>query len=303
MTRFDEIFAAARRERRAALIPYLTVGDPSLPASLEIALALADAGADIIELGVPFSDPVADGPVIQAASQRALAHGVCLEDALQLARQLRQRSPVGLLLFSYYNPILQYAATRRRPERQRASVAGERSTAPARPAGGRRQQKVAVPHGLPTFARNAVAAGCDGVLATDLIPEEAADYRRAALAAGLDTVFLAAPTSPDLRLAAIGEASRGFVYAVSRLGVTGARATVAPGARELVERLRRQTPLPIALGFGISQPEQARAVARFADGVVVGTALVETIARAPHGEAPAAAAAFLRRLRKACELG
>jgi tryptophan synthase alpha chain len=265
VSRFADIFAAARRERRAALIPYLTVGDPSLAASLEIALALAEAGADIIELGVPFSDPVADGPVIQAASQRALAQGVRLADALELARQVRARSRVGLLLFSYYNPLLQY--------------------------------------GLERFAREAVAAGCDGVLATDLIPEEAGAYRAAAGAAGLDPVFLAAPTSPDARLAAIGAASRGFVYAVSRLGVTGARATVAPGARELVERLRRQTQLPIALGFGISQPEQARAVAAFADGVVVGTALVETIARAPQGGAAAAGAAFVRGLRAACELG
>ncbi len=265
MSRFADIFATARREHRAALIPYLTVGDPSLAASLEIALALAEAGADILELGVPFSDPVADGPVIQAASQRALAQGVRLADALELARQVRQRSPVGLLLFSYYNPILQY--------------------------------------GLERFARDAVAAGCDGVLAVDLIPEEAGAYRAAAEAAGLDTVFLAAPTSPDERLAAIGAASRGFVYTVSRLGVTGARATVAPGAKELVERLRRQTRLPIALGFGISQPVQARAVAAFADGVVVGTALVEAIARAPEAGAAAAGAAFLRGLRAACEMG
>lgn len=265
MSRFGAIFDAARRERRAALVPYITVGDPAPAASLEIALALAEAGADILELGVPFSDPVADGPVIQAASQRALAQGVRLADVLELARQVRACAPVGLLLFSYYNPILQY--------------------------------------GLERFARDAAAAGCDGVLATDLIPEESDAYRAAAAAAGLDTVFLAAPTSPDERLAAIGAASRGFVYAVSRLGVTGARATVAPGARELVERLRRHTRLPVALGFGISRPEQARGVAEFADGVVVGTAMVDAIARAGAGGAAAAAAAFARELRRACELG
>ncbi|HUX66951.1 MAG TPA: tryptophan synthase subunit alpha [Terriglobales bacterium] len=258
MSRFASIFAAAKGQGRVALVPYITAGDPSLEATVAIALALAEAGADIVELGVPFSDPVADGPVIQAASERALGRGVRLEEVLEAAGRIRQQSEVGLLLFSYYNPLLQY--------------------------------------GLERFAGAAAAAGCDGVLATDLIPEEASAYRAAARGAGLDTVFLAAPTSPDARLRAIGEASSGFVYAVSRLGVTGARATVADSAQELVGRLRRQTRLPIALGFGLSRREQVEAVAAYADGAVVGTALVERIAQAAPGGAAAAAGEFLRSL-------
>ena len=259
MSRFASIFATAKAQGRVALIPYITAGDPSLEATVAIALALAEAGADIVELGVPFSDPVADGPVIQAASERALARGVRLEDVLEVARQIRQQSPIGLLLFSYYNPMLQF--------------------------------------GLERFAAAAAAAGCDGVLATDLIPEESAAYRAAAQRSGLDTVFLAAPTSPDARLRVIGEASSGFVYAVSRLGVTGARATLADSAPALVSRLRQQTTLPIALGFGLSRPEQVQAVAAYADGAVVGTALVDRIAQAAAGQAAVAAGDFLRNLR------
>ena len=218
MSRFTQIFAGAKKRGETVLIPYFTVGDPSLGASLEIALALAEAGAGILELGVPFSDPVADGPVIQAASQRALARGTRLEDVLELARQIRRRSEVGLLLFSYFNPILRF--------------------------------------GVERFAQAAAEAGADGVLVTDLIVEEAEPYRSRVRGKGLDTVFLAAPTSPDDRLAAIGRASSGFVYAVSRLGVTGARSQVSAGAEALVGRMRRQSELPIALGFGLSRPEQ-----------------------------------------------
>ena len=264
MSRFASIFARAQAAGRCALIPYITAGDPSLRETVEIALALAGAGADIIELGVPFSDPVADGPVIQAASERALARQTTLAQVLEAARAIRARSEVGLLIFSYYNPVLQY--------------------------------------GLERFAQAAAAAGCDGALITDLIPEEAGAYRAALRAAGLDTVFLAAPTSPDARLAAIAAASTGFVYAVSRLGVTGARASVAAGAAELVGRLRRAMPagappLPVALGFGLSRPEQVREVGGFAQGAVVGTALVAAIAAAPAGQAAAAAAHFLGSLR------
>ncbi|MGH9392650.1 MAG: tryptophan synthase subunit alpha [Terriglobales bacterium] len=255
--RFERIFAAHARGR-CALIPYITAGDPSLQASEAIALELAAAGAAIIELGVPFSDPVADGPVIQAASERALARGVTLADVLELARRLRPQTDAGLLLFSYYNPILRF--------------------------------------GLERFALQAAAVGCDGVLVTDLIPEESEPYRSVMQAAGLDTIFLAAPTSPDARLASIARASTGFVYAVSRLGVTGAREQVSAGAASLVARLRRHTDLPIALGFGLAHAAQIQAVAEFADAAVVGTALVAAIACAPAPEAAAAAGDFLRSL-------
>lgn len=262
--RFATIFAQARAAKRCALIPYITAGDPSLEATVGIALELARAGADIIELGVPFSDPVADGPVIQAASERALARHVRLADVLAAARQIRTAAPaVGLLIFTYYNPLLQY--------------------------------------GLEAFARDAAAAGADGALVTDLIPEEAAAYRTAMQNAGLDTVFLAAPTSPDARLRAIVEASSGFVYAVSRLGVTGVQTAIADGAATLVRRLKAQmsagTELPVALGFGLARAEQVHSVAGFAQGAVVGTALVKAISEAPAGQSASAAGNFLRSLR------
>jgi tryptophan synthase alpha chain len=261
MRRFAEIFSRARQQQRCALIPYITAGDPSLAASLEIALRLEDAGADILELGIPFSDPLADGPVIQLASERALRRGTRPADVIELAAKIRSRSKLGLLLFGYFNPILQY--------------------------------------GLEKFAAAAASAGADGVLVTDLIPEEAAEYRSIVQAAGLDTVFLAAPTSPDERLRAIAQTSSGFIYAVSRTGVTGAREQVPAGARDLVTRLHAVTDLPIALGFGLSNAAQVKEVAGFADGAVVGTALVQTIASAGQETAAAAAAAgrFVASLR------
>ncbi len=260
---FAPFFARARAAGRPALIPYITAGDPTLEASREVALALTEAGADIIELGVPFSDPVADGPVIQRASERALRQGVTLEHVLALAAEIRRRSPVGLLLFGYVNPFLRL--------------------------------------GWGRFAQAAAAAGVQGVLATDLIPEEAAEYRQALAQRGLEPVFLAAPTSPAARLAAIAAASRGFLYAVSRTGVTGAREQVPPGARDLVARIRRHTTLPIALGFGLSTAAQVEEVGRFADGAVVGTALVAAVHAAVQRDGPGAAApaaaSFLRSLR------
>ncbi|MGH9478245.1 MAG: tryptophan synthase subunit alpha, partial [Terriglobales bacterium] len=239
MSRLGEAFRASRAAGRAALIPYITAGDPSLEATVAAALALAEAGADIIELGVPFSDPVADGPVIQAASERALARGVRLEDVLAAAGAIRRQCGAGLLMFSYFNPVLQF--------------------------------------GVERFAAAAAAAGCDGALITDLIPEEAGAYRAAMAAAGLDTVFLAAPTSTDARLEAIARASSGFIYAVARLGVTGSL-SAAGGAETLVGNLRRHTRLPVAVGFGLARAEQVRAVAKFADGAVVGGALVAAMA-------------------------
>ncbi len=260
--RLGAIFRSCREAKRCALIPFITAGDPSLEASLRIAQALEKAGADILELGIPFSDPVADGPVIQRASERALRQGVSLPDVLRLATEIRKTTRLGIVLFGYYNPILRY--------------------------------------GLEKFAHDAAEAGADGVLVTDLIPEEAGEYRNVLRGAGLATVFLAAPTSPDVRLKAIAESSSGFIYTVSRTGVTGSRERVPVGARELVGRVRQFTKLPIALGFGISNAAHVNEVAEFADGAVVGTALVNAIdqaAREGEDSAVRAAGEFVAALR------
>jgi tryptophan synthase alpha chain len=240
-----------RFHHKPGLVIYLTAGDPSLAATREIALAAIDAGADVIELGVPFSDPLADGPIIQRASERALAHGTRLKDVLSLAREIRAARPAsGLIIFSYLNPILRY--------------------------------------GLHKFADDAKAAGADGVLVTDLIVEEAAEYLAEMNRVDLAPVFLAAPTSPDARLEAIAAHSKGFVYAISRTGITGTRATVAADAAALVARIKRWTSLPVAVGFGISNSEHVAQVAEFADAAVVGSAIVELIERStPESGAPA----------------
>ena len=255
---------------RPGLIAYLTAGDPSLADTYAIALAAIDAGADVIELGVPFSDPLADGPVIQRASERAVARGVRLTDVLSLAAQLRKARPaVGLVLFSYLNPVLQFGGQ-----------AGK---------------------GLAAFCAAAATAGVDGVLLTDMIVEEAAEYLAAMHAHSLAPIFLAAPTSPDARLAAIAAASQGFVYAISRTGITGTQTTIASDAAQLVARLRRFTEpldLPIALGFGISNAAHVAAVAEFVDAAVIGSALVALIEKTPPPEAPAAIANFIAGLRQ-----
>ena len=235
---------------KPALVVYVTCGDPDLSATREIVLAAIEAGADVIELGVPFSDPVADGPVIQRASERALKHGTSLGQVLTLAAEVRQHAQsTGLIIFTYLNPILRM--------------------------------------GMEKFCMVARAAGVDGVLVTDLPVEEAGDYLRAMKTYDLAPVFLAAPTSPDDRLKKIADASRGFVYAVSRTGVTGARQQLAEDAQKLVRRLRRVTKLPIAVGFGISNAEQFAEVGKFADAVVVGSAIVETVERNGGREASA----------------
>jgi tryptophan synthase alpha chain len=245
---------------RPSLIAYLTCGDPDLAATREIALAAIEAGAEVIELGVPFSDPVADGPVIQRASERALKQETTLANVLGLARELRRQKPrAGLIVFSYFNPVLQM--------------------------------------GLERFAAAAAEAGVDGALITDLTVEEAGDYMSAMRESKLATVFLAAPTSTDARLKRIVAASSGFVYAVSRTGVTGARQQLSADARALVRRLRKFTKLPIAVGFGISTAEQFAEVGRFADGVVVGSALVELIERSGRSDAARAVGEFISRLR------
>jgi len=248
---------AIRFHKRPGLVAYITCGDPDLDTSREVALAAIGAAADIIELGVPFSDPVADGPVIQRASERALRNGTKLEGVLEVARQIRQQSKAGLIIFSYLNPILQL--------------------------------------GLEKFCTAAAEAGVDGVLVTDLPVEEAGDYLRAMKAHKLAPVLLAAPTSTDERLRAIAKCSRGFVYAISRTGITGARQEVAADARGLVERLRAYTKLPIAVGFGVSTPEQFAEVGSFADAAVVGSAIVQCIEQNSGREA-AAVSEFLRSL-------
>jgi tryptophan synthase alpha chain len=245
---------------RPGLVAYVTCGDPDLGTTREIVLAAIAAGADVIELGVPFSDPVADGPVIQRASERALRHGTSLAQVLTLAAEIRQQAQsTGLIVFSYLNPILRM--------------------------------------GMEKFCKVARAAGVDGALVTDLPVEEADDYLRGMREHDLSPVFLAAPTSPDERLRRIAAASRGFVYAVSRTGVTGQRQQVAGDARKLVKRLRRVTKLPIALGFGISDASQFAEVGEFADAGVVGSAIVETIERNPGREA-AAVGEFLRSFQR-----
>jgi tryptophan synthase alpha chain len=246
VSRIGESFARRRAEGRAAFVPFLTAGDPSLDRTVEAAVELERAGADVLELGVPFSDPLADGPVIQRSSERALGRGVTLEAVLGAVRRIRERSQLPLLLFSYYNPLLQ--------------------------------------RGLERLAREAGEAGVDGVLVTDLPPEEADEWLAAARGAGLDTEFLAAPTSPPERLQRLAGASRGFVYAVSRTGVTGERRALSDEAAPLVERLRGLTDEPIALGFGLSTPKQVAAAGKVADGVVVGSALVRFLEEQPEGD-------------------
>ena len=244
--------------KKPALIAYVTCGDPDIATTREIVLAAIDSGADLIELGVPFSDPVADGPVIQRASERALKQGTSLAQVLTLAAEIRQQAQsTGLIVFSYLNPLLRM--------------------------------------GLEKFCRVARAAGVDGALVTDLPVEEADEYLRTMRAHDLSPIFLAAPTSPDERLRKIAGASRGFVYAVSRTGVTGQRQELAEDARKLVKRLRRATKLPIALGFGISTSEQFAEVGEFADAVVVGSAIVETIEK-NRGREAAAVGEFVKKL-------
>src|ERR1700689_5407813 len=244
--------------KKPALVVYVTCGDPDLEPTRAVVLAAIEAGADVIELGVPFSDPVADGPVIQRASERALKRGTSLAQVLTLAAELRQHAQsTGLVVFSYLNPILRM--------------------------------------GMEKFCTVARHAGVDGVLVTDLPVEEAEEYLRVMQAHDLAPVFLAAPPSPDERLKRIAEASRGFVYAVSRTGVTGAREQLADDARKLVRRLRRGTKLPGALGFGVSTAEQFAEVGEFADAVVVGSAIVETVER-NRGRQAAAVGEFVREL-------
>ncbi|MGA2252184.1 tryptophan synthase subunit alpha [Terracidiphilus sp.] len=253
-------------QSKPSLVIYLTAGDPSLEATRAIALEAIDAGADVIELGVPFSDPLADGPVIQRASERALARGTSLKDVLALAKEIRSARPqAGLVIFSYLNPILRY--------------------------------------GLAKFADDAKAAGADGVLVTDIIVEEAAELLAELDRVSLAPIFLAAPTSPDDRLEAIATHSKGFIYAISRTGITGKQQSLTSDAQSLVARIRRWSTLPVAVGFGISNAAHVAQVGEFADAAVIGSAIVELIERsAPEDKSGNAAAAavsrFIRGLRQ-----
>jgi tryptophan synthase alpha chain len=253
--RFDH-----KPESGPGLVVYLTAGDPGLDATRAVAIAAIDAGADVIELGVPFSDPLADGPVIQRAMERAVARGVSLRDVIKLAGEIRAARPeAGLLIFTYLNPILRF--------------------------------------GLTKFVDAARAAGADGVLVTDLIVEEAGEYLAEMARVGLAPIFLAAPTSPDERLEAIATHSKGFIYAISRVGITGTQQSLTSDAESLVARIRRWSRLPVTVGFGISNREHVAQVGQFADAAVIGSAIVELIERSTPETAPGEVARFIKGLR------
>ncbi|QHS52592.1 tryptophan synthase subunit alpha [Edaphobacter sp. 12200R-103] len=247
-------------KQKPGLVVYLTAGDPDLATTRDIALAAIDNGADVIELGVPFSDPLADGPVIQRASERSVAKGTRLTDVLGVAAELRKARPqAGIILFSYLNPVLRL--------------------------------------GLSDFCAKAAESGADGVLLTDMIVEEAAEYLEAMRANRLAPVFLAAPTSPDARLKAIAENSQGFVYAISRTGITGTQSHLTSDASQVVTRLRQFTKLPIAVGFGVSNADHVKAVGEFADAAVIGSAIVQLIEKTEPAQAAAAVGKFVAGLR------
>jgi tryptophan synthase alpha chain len=244
--RIDDAFAQMKADGRTGLVAYVTAGDPDLDRSAEVIRAVAEGGADVIEVGVPFSDPLADGPEIQRASERALASGTTLDGVLQMVADLRRDLETPFVLFTYANPVVRM--------------------------------------GLDTFARRAADAGVDGVLMLDIPLEEAGEAREVFTAQGLAPIFLLSPTTTDLRMRRASDLGQGFLYAISRLGVTGARDAVAADAQALVERIRRNSELPVALGFGLSRPEHIADVGRYADAAVVGSALVAQVAR--HGRNP-----------------
>lgn len=272
-TRISRRFDSLRESGELGIVAYITAGDPTRRATHNFVLALAEAGADVIELGIPFSDPLADGPTIQRASERALKDHTTLAQVIDLVREIRKSSEVPIVLFSYYNPILQM--------------------------------------GLEKFASSAASAGADGVLITDLTPEESDDYHRILAAHHLDTIFLGAPTSTDERLAKIAAVSSGFLYLISRTGVTGAKDALPDDLPALLRRARKVTQLPIAVGFGISLPGHVSVLGGLADAAVVGSALVSEIENATAANptaanidaAAAALAARIRSLKEAARHG
>jgi tryptophan synthase alpha chain len=272
-TRISKKFAELRESGELGIVAYITAGDPTLDATHKFVLALAEAGADVVELGIPFSDPLADGPTIQRASERALKAHTTLAQVIDLVREIRKSSEVPIVLFSYYNPVLQM--------------------------------------GLEKFASSAATAGADGVLITDLTPEESDDYRQILAAHHLDTIFLGAPTSTDERLGKIAAVSSGFLYLISRTGVTGAKDALPDDLPALLRRARKVTQLPIAVGFGISLPGHVSVLGGLADAAVVGSALVSEIENATTANpspaaidaATTALAARIRSLKEAARHG
>ncbi|MBI2423262.1 MAG: tryptophan synthase subunit alpha [Candidatus Hydrogenedentes bacterium] len=265
MNRIDARFAALKAEGKTAFIPYITAGDPNLAQTEKLVYALEKAGVDIIEFGVPFSDPVGDGPVNQEAALRALKNHITLKDIFACVARIRTNSPIPIVLFTYFNPVLAY--------------------------------------GFVGFARDAAAAGVDGVLCVDLPPEEATEYKAALDEAGVRTVFLMAPTSTDKRIELIARNSTGFIYYVSRLGVTGERDALETDLRSAVARIKQHTDKPVAVGFGISTPAHARDVASMADGVVVGSAIVRMIGQlGDTPDMPEKVAAFTKTLVDAAKV-
>jgi len=265
-SRITRCFEELRRKGELGLVAFITAGDPSLEAAERFVLALADAGADLVELGVPFSDPVADGPTIQRSSERALRSGTSLRGVLSLVSDLRKKTEIPLVLFTYFNPLLQM--------------------------------------GLEKFSSEAARAGADGVLVTDVTPEESAEYRMHLRARGLDTIFLASPTTSDHRLKLVSEASSGFLYLISRTGVTGAKDILPEDLPALLRRTRAVTSLPIAVGFGISLPGHVSVLGGLADAAVVGSALVSEIEQATSIEVAAQAIAErTRTLKQAASRG
>lgn len=246
MTRIGRKFAELHAAGRKAFVGFVTAGDPSIERTVVLASQLEQGGVDVLELGVPFSDPLADGPVIQRSSERALRHGVTLTSVLAAVRAIRKQSELPLVLFSYFNPLMRY--------------------------------------GLERLCNDAREAGVDGVLVTDLPPEEAQDWLRSARAVDLDTIFLASPTSPDERLQRVCAASSGFVYAISRMGVTGEQRALSEDALPLVARVKGLTQTPVVLGFGLGTPEQVAEAASVADGAAVGSALVRFLEEQPDGD-------------------
>lgn len=262
MSRIQETFAQLRAARRVALIPFVMAGDPHVRVTEELVPRLVEAGADLVEVGIPFSDPIADGPVNQRSAQRALSHGVTPKDVLALCRRVRERTAAPLLLLSYSNPLIRY--------------------------------------GIERFCEDARDAGVDGLVVPDLPPDEADDLVSAARASGLDTIFLVAPTSTEERIDLVCRFTTGFVYCVSLTGVTGPRRGVSQEAISLLTRLRGRTSLPLVLGFGISTPAQAGEVAWYADGVIVGSALIQVMEEAGP-QVVEAAGRFLSEFRQALD--
>jgi len=258
MSRIAETFSSLKREKRKGFIPFITAGDPDLQTTRELIIELAAAGATLIELGIPFTDPMADGPVIQRASERALRQGFGIEDVLQVVRETRRQTHVPIILFSYLNPLLQF--------------------------------------GMERLAREGKTAGIDGVLVTDMVPEEAGEFASILKGDDLDMIFLIAPTSTDERLKLIAEHASGFIYAVSRAGITGAREEMSTVAENLVRRMRRFSDLPVAVGFGISRPEHVADVWRYADAAVVGSAIVSEIELSEPAGVVARVGKFVRKL-------